>query len=279
MTAVGVLLSQVNHTMFGPLSMTADQLGYESVWLGEHLVMPVDMRGKLLPDEEHPPVEPSIPVLDVVQVLSWLAGQTQRIRMGTFVYLLGARHPFISARAFTTADVLSGGRVEVGVGAGWLRTEFEAAGIDFTTRGRRLDEAIAVCRRLWSEPTVEHHGEFFDFPEVAFEPKPVQSQLPISIGGESAAALRRAASIADGWMGMEHTPASAAEMVRRLRQTEREVGRTLPPVKVSVVGSLNDEQPLAAWEDAGVDRLIVHPWRRTREAIPAITDLAERHLG
>jgi probable F420-dependent oxidoreductase len=279
MTSVGILLSQVNHRIFADLTRTAESLGYESAWLGEHLVMPIEMRGQLNEGDEHPPVAPTIPVLEVGQVISYLGGQTSTIRLGTFVYLLNARHPFITARAFTTADVLTNGRAEFGLGAGWLRTEYEAAGIDFETRGRRLDEAIEVCRRLWTEPVVEHHGEFWDFPAVAFEPKPIQSPLPIAIGGESKPALRRAARLADGWMGMAHTPGTAAAQVKILRRLEDEVGRTEPPVRVSVVGELTAEQPLAAWQEAGVDRLIVHPWTRTKDAIDGVTRLADEHFG
>jgi probable F420-dependent oxidoreductase len=279
MIKVGILLSQVNHHMFSDLAVVAEELGFESVWLGEHVVLPEDLQGSLTTDQRHPPLPPTAPVLDVCDVLSFLAARTTRVRLGTFVYLLGLRHPFLSARAFTTLDVLSEGRVEVGVGAGWIRTEWEAVGVDFDARGNCLDEAIEVCRRLWTEPSIEHHGAFFQFPAVAFEPKPVQAPLPLSIGGESPAALRRAARCAQGWMGMRHTPETAAKQVRALRRIELQVGRDGPPVSVTVVGDLNDEQPPNSWAEAGVDRLIVHPWSRTREAVDSITSLAAQFIS
>ena len=124
-----------------------------------------------------------------------------------------------------TLDIVSGGRVEFGIGASWLEEEWVAAGLDFATRGRRVDEAIAVCQRLWAEPEVEHHGEFFSFPPVAFEPKPVQRpHPPVLVGGESKAALRRAARDADGWIGMGHTFESAAAQINGSTSCARSTG-------------------------------------------------------
>lgn len=273
MIRVGVSLSQAHPSRIEELAVTADRLGFESVWLGEHLVFPMDSRGELVRGEQHA-VKPTTPVFDVCAYLSWLAARTTRVRLGTFVYLLGLRHPFAAARAFATLDQVSGGRAEAGVGAGWLEAEWAAAGLDFATRGSRLDEAIDVCTRLWTEPVIEHHGKFFDFPPVAFEPKPVQARLPIHIGGESAAALRRTARVADGWLGMVHTPGTVTAQVRRLRRFEDEAGRAKPPATVTVFGVIDADQPLAAWEDAGVSRLIVAPWTRSRDAARAIETLA-----
>ena len=166
---------------------------------------------------------------------TWCAGMTQTVRLGTFVYLLGIRHPFISARAFATADVISQGRVEVGIGAGWLRSEWEAIGLDPSTRGARLDESIEVCQRLWTEPTVAHDGQFWSFPEVAFEPKPAQPRMPLLVGGESTAALRRAARFGDGWIGMDANVARASQLIDQLRQAEAELRPAdAPPLTITI---------------------------------------------
>ena len=278
----GITFGQLNPAFWLDAALAAEARGFESVWLPEHLVLPMELAGQLVPGEEHPPIPPTTPVFDAAAWLSWLAAQTEHLRLGTFVYLLGIRHPFVGARAFATLDVLSGGRAEVGVGAGWLTTEWEAVGLDPRTRGRRLDEAIDVTRRLWTEAVVEHHGQAFDFAPVAFEPKPVQSpHPPISIGGESIRALRRTAERGDGWLGMFHTPASAAEQVARLRALEAEVGRTAPPATVTVMGAVGEpgtDGDVAAWEAAGVDRLIVTPWRRSPEAVAGIHAFADAHL-
>ncbi|MCX7620739.1 MAG: TIGR03619 family F420-dependent LLM class oxidoreductase [Acidimicrobiales bacterium] len=270
---------QLNPKYWVEAALEADRLGFESAWLPEHLVLPVQMQGQLVPGQEHPPIPPNTPVFDAPAYLAYLAARTEQIRLGTFVYLLGIRHPFVGARAFATLDVLSGGRAEVGVGAGWLVTEWDAVGLDPSTRGRRLDEAIDVCKRLWTEDVVEHHGEFFDFAPVMFEPKPVQRpHPPIVVGGESERALRRAAERGDGWIGMSHTPQSAAVQVARLRQLEDDYGRADRPVTVTVMGQVTAPADVEQWEEAGVDRLIVVPWRRSSEAIDGLRRFAERFI-
>jgi probable F420-dependent oxidoreductase len=269
---------QLNPAFFDEVAVQADALGFESIWLPEHLVFPVEMRGQLVPGEEHPPVPASTPVFDAAAYLAYVAGRTEQIRLGTFVYLLGLRHPFIGARAFATLDVVSHGRAEVGVGAGWLETEWEAVGLDPRERGRRLDEAIAVCRRLWTEEVISHEGAMWSFPPVMFEPKPVQSPLPVVVGGESPRALRRAAELGDGWIGMSHTPESVKPQIERLRELEVAAGRADRPVKVTVMGEVAEDADIGRWESAGVDRLVVVPWRRSREALGGIDAFARRFL-
>jgi probable F420-dependent oxidoreductase len=276
----GLTFGQLNPAFFEEVAVEADRLGFESAWLPEHLVFPLRIEGQLVPGEDHPPVPPTVPIFDACAYLSYLAARTERLRLGTFVYLLGLRHPFVSARAFATLDIVSGGRAEVGIGAGWLTTEWEAAGLDPKTRGRRLDEAVAVCRRLWTEPTIEHHGEFFDFEPVAFEPKPVQQpHPPIVVGGETERALRRAATYGDGWIGMQHTPESVTPKVARLRELEAEAGRADRPVTVTVMGEVAARSDVDRWEEAGVDRLIVVPWRRSKEAVDGIRRFADLAWG
>lgn len=274
----GLTLSRLNPAFFEEVAGEADRLGFESLWLAEHLVFPVRMQGELVPGDRHPPVQPNVPVFDAPAYLSYLAARTERVRLGTFVYLLGIRHPFVGARAFATLDVVSGGRAVCGVGAGWLRSEWEASGLDPRTRGRRLDEAIGVCRRLWSEPTVEHRGEFFAFEPVAFEPKPVQSPLPLFVGGESPAALRRAARVGDGWLGMTHTPETAAAQIAELRRLATEAGRDPGSVEATVAGPVESPADVERYTEAGVDRLIVTPWRRSREAVDGVRSFAGRFL-
>jgi len=276
---LGVALGVLNPSLHVEVAVEAERLGLESVWLPEHLVFPVDMEGSPIPGQEHPPVPPTTPVFDCFAYLSYIAGKTSRIRLGTSVYLLGLRHPFVAARAVQTLDVVSGGRAEVGVGAGWLEGECRAAGIEFKGRGRRLDEAVAVCKRLWSEATVEHHGEFFDFEEVVFEPKPVQKPWPrLHVGGESRAALTRAVKTADGWIGLGHTLESAAAPLATLAGLRAEHGVS-DRFEVTVMAAPADRDEIARWHEAGVDRLLVAPWRRSSEAIDALRDFAGRFLA
>jgi probable F420-dependent oxidoreductase len=273
--AVGVALGRLHPAFQLEVTLEAERLGFESVWLPEHLVFPVELAGSPFPGAEHPPVPPTTPVFDCFAYLSWLAGQTTRLRLGSHVYLMGLRHPFVSARAVQTLDVVSGGRALVGVGAGWLESECRAAGVEFASRGRRLDEAMAVCRRLWSEPVVAHEGAFFRFEPVAFEPKPVQKpHPPLLVGGESPAALARAARLGDGWIGLDHTPADAAPLSARLRELREQAGRAGEPFSVTVGGALAGPDDLDAYAAAGIDRVIVSPWRRSREAVEGLRRLA-----
>ncbi|WP_018655213.1 TIGR03619 family F420-dependent LLM class oxidoreductase [Actinomadura flavalba] len=271
----GVPLGLVHPATWRDLAVAADRLGYESVWLPEHLVFTTDLSTDHYPGGANPGIRPHTPLFDAPAYLCALAAATSRVRLGTAVYLYALRHPLIAARAFATLDHVSGGRAIAGVGAGWYAGEWIAAGADFTTRGRRLDEAIAVTRRLWSEPVVAHDGAFFPFPEVAFEPKPVQDRLPIIAGGESHAALRRAATLCDGWIGMPHTLGSAAAQVALLRELR---GDRPGPFEITVhTSGAPEPEEVAAWSDLGVHRLIVRPWTRTREAAEGLAAFAAGH--
>jgi probable F420-dependent oxidoreductase len=268
----GVALGRLNPAFFLEIVDEAERLGFESVWLPEHLVFPVEMTRSPFGEDEHPPVPPSTPVFDAFAYLSFLAGRTSRLRLATHVYNLGLRHPFIAARAVQTLDVVSGGRAIFGIGASWLESEWDAAQLDFHTRGRRVDEAVEVCKRLWTEEVVEHHGEFFDFGPVMFEPKPVHKPYPpVLVGGESSGALRRAAEHADGWVGLDHTPESVAEPIARLAELRGDGS----PLEITVGGEVRSPEDVARFEEAGVHRLLVSPWRRSREALDGLRRFAD----
>ena len=273
---LGVALSRLHPRHHLEATLEAERLGYESVWMADHLAFPLAMSGSPHEGAEHPPVPPETPVFDTFGWLCFLAARTSRIRLGTNVYLLALRHPFAAARAVQTLDLVSGGRAEIGVGAGWLREEWRAASLDPRTRGRRLDEALAVCQRLWSESAVEHHGRFYDFAPVAFEPKPVQKPWPpIHVGGDSEAALARAARH-DGWIGLVDTPDTASRSIARLRALRREAGRENARFEVTLHARAPDS--LAPWQDAGVDRLLISPWERSRDWQDGLRRAADRLL-
>ncbi|GAA5157906.1 TIGR03619 family F420-dependent LLM class oxidoreductase [Pseudonocardia eucalypti] len=279
---LGISFLKLHPGRFAEVTREGERLGFESVWLSDHLVFPVDLGGAPYPgDNADSPADtvvktPSMwdrPLFDTTAYLCFLAGQTSTIRFGTYVYLLGLRHPLIGARAFQTLDVVSGGRAEVGIGAGWMESEFAAAGVDFRTRGRRLDECIQVCKRLWTEPNVAHEGEFYAFDGVGFEPKPSPA-MRLHVGGESRAAMRRVARYGNGWIGMEHTleslPAKLAELDRALA----DAGRSRDELEISVVGAAREPDDLKKWAELGVHRLILTPFRRTSTAIEDMRDFA-----
>jgi probable F420-dependent oxidoreductase len=270
----GIALGALNSHFHVDATEEAERLGYESVWLPEHLVLPVRMSRSPHPGDEHPPVPSTTPVFDAFAYLGFLAGRSRHVRLGTHVYNLGLRHPFISARGVQTLDVLSGGRVEFGIGASWLEEEWRAVGLDFASRGRRVDEAIEVCKRLWTEPEVAHDGEFFRFDAVAFEPKPLQQPWPpILVGGESRAALRRAARFGDGWIGMGHTFESAAVQIARLRELRGEYDAA--SFQICLGGPVTSAGDVRRWEELGVTRLVVSPWRRSPDAVDGMRRFAD----
>jgi probable F420-dependent oxidoreductase len=278
---VGTSIGMLNPRYFQEVALAADQLGYESLWMPEHLVFPQEMAGSPFsaPDKEesHPPVPPETPLFDVFTYLAFIAGQTSRIRLGTNVYLMGLRHPFVAARAIQTLDIVSGGRAEIGVGAGWLRSEWTAAGMDPRSRGRRLDEVLGVCKRLWTEDTVSHAGEFYQFEPVKFEPKPIQRpHPPIHIGGESDAALRRVAHHGDGWYGIGHTLTTVKPVLKKLREIARAEGRDPEQLEIITASEVSTRDELLRWEELGVTRLVVCPWRRGSQAVEGLQRFAEK---
>ncbi|MCD0448497.1 TIGR03619 family F420-dependent LLM class oxidoreductase [Actinocorallia sp. API 0066] len=270
----GIPLGLVHPALWHDLAVEADRLGFESVWIPEHLVFTTDLSTANYPGTSDPGINPRTPLFDALAYLSHLAAVTRHVRLGTAVYLYGLRHPLISARAFATLDQLSDGRAIAGVGSGWYRGEWDAAGVDFRTRGARLDEALEVSRRLWTEPVVAHEGRHFTIPEVAFEPKPVQASIPVLVGGESDAALRRAARN-DGWISMPQTPEAIAprlDLLHALRAKEAQADR---PFDVTVHAySLRGPEEIPLWESLGATRLIVRPWSRSREAVSSLAAFA-----
>ncbi|MFO7590379.1 MAG: TIGR03619 family F420-dependent LLM class oxidoreductase [Acidimicrobiia bacterium] len=273
----GIALGRLNPAFFVDVTLEAERLGFESVWLPEHLIFTTKMSRSPHPGETHPPVPPETPIFDAFSYLAYLAGITERVRLGTHVYNLGLRHPFVAARAVQTLDIVSGGRVEFGIGASWLEEEWVAAELDFATRGRRVDEALEVCKRLWTEADVSFDGEFFSFEGAVFEPKCVQSPYPpVLVGGESGAALRRAARAGDGWIGMNHDFDSGAAQITKLRDLLSAEGRDPDDFQYCLGGPVESADDVARWSDIGVTRLVFAPWRRSREAIDGMRRFAEK---
>jgi probable F420-dependent oxidoreductase len=272
--AFGVDLGRCNPRVWKDAAQAADELGYESLWIPEHVVFPATIHGGPTADGSHRAVDPRVPVFDVFAILAWLAGCTERVRLGSNVYNIGLRHPFLTARAVVTVDVVSEGRVEFGVGASWLAQEWEAMGLDFATRGARVDEAIHVCRRLWTEPTIRHSGRFFQFEPVVFEPKPVQPSVPIHVGGDSSRALRRAAELGDGWIGMIHDEGSFAAATGELTARCEALGRDVTTLQRTALVRDPAPEEIVGWTASGATRLLVAPWPRSADAVAGLERFA-----
>lgn len=228
----------------------AEELGYDSLWAGEHVVVPSPRRAPS-------PMEPDEPILDPLVLLAHLAAHTERIRLGTGVIILPQRNPLVLAKQLASLDVVSGGRLIVGIGAGYLEPELRALGVPMDQRGSRTDEYLAAMRSLWEDEAPSFDGQHARFAGVDAYPRPVQRPLPVVVGGHSAAAHRRAARSAQGWYGFMHSPEVLAAQVRGLRKAEAESGRE-QPLHVSVTPDRRlDPAIVRAYAEAGADRLVI----------------------
>jgi probable F420-dependent oxidoreductase len=233
----------------------AEAAGFESVWTGEHLVLPDPQRDL--------PFPPAMPFLDPIVALTLVAASTTTIRLGTGVVVLPLRSPVVLAKELASLDVVSKGRLVVGVGAGYVPEEFVAVGVPRSERGVRTDDGIRALRALWTMAQPRHDGRFASFAGIDAHPRPLQRPCPpIVVGGESSAALRRAVTLGNGWYGFSLDLDETRELVTALRRTAAEHER--PPelgrleISVTPSGRL-DRSVVAQYEDAGVDRLILLP--------------------
>jgi probable F420-dependent oxidoreductase len=201
---VGLSVYNVLASDLVDLAVAADELGFDSLWLGEHIVLPVgyasDHPTTGTTAEQHrtgPIVDPDTNLLDPLVALAACAARTRHIDLATGIFLVPLRPPAISARMIHTLDQISGGRVVLGVGSGWLEEEFRAVGAPFEARGQRLAEAIEVMRLAWAGGPFSYHGRFFDLDQVQLCAEPIR--VPVIMGGNTDVALRRAARLGDGW--------------------------------------------------------------------------------
>ncbi|HEY2279399.1 MAG TPA: LLM class F420-dependent oxidoreductase [Streptosporangiaceae bacterium] len=241
------------------LARHAEECGFESFFTTEHIALyPGVTLGRM-------PIAPDTPIADPLEVLSFVAGVTQRLMLGTSVLLLPFHQPVVLAKRLATIDQLSRGRMRLfGIGVGALAKEAEAAGVDFHTRGRRADEAIDVLRLLWAGDAegVSFDGEFYSFTDLCSYPKPYQaSTLPIHIGGSSPAAARRAGLRGDGYFpGGGITDEQRTAQVALMRETARAAGRDAGALEYTRWGNTAmTPDEVAALAAEGVTRLVVSP--------------------
>ena len=231
----------------------AEAAGFDSVWAGEHIV---------LPDPQVPPspMRPQDPVLDSLLALSWAAACTATIRLAAGVVILPQRNPVVLAKQVASLDVLSGGRVILGIGAGYLEPEFRAVGANFAERGAVTDEFLDAMRALWYDEHPAYHGRFAGFAGVDAYPRPLQQPIPLITGGRGGQAYRRAVARAHGWYGWWLTPAQAAVSLASLAAAADHIQRPaeLGELEMSVTPRGRMTPALAAeFARAGVHRLLV----------------------
>lgn len=243
------------------LARAADRLGYDTVALSDHMFYADYAASYPYTDTGAPPYAPETHWPDAWVTIGALAAVTERVRFATNVYVAPARDLFTVAKSVSTAAVLSGGRVRFGVGAGWCEDEFRQTGQDFHTRGRRLDEMIPALRTLWRGGMVEHKGDLYDFGPLRIEPVP-DRPVPFYIGGDSDAALRRAARLGDGWIGNRiYSERRLAGVLDRLTGFLAEHDRTLDDLAViAPIRAMPSADLYKRWADRGVTGTLAAPW-------------------
>jgi probable F420-dependent oxidoreductase len=255
----GLSVYDIGAAELADLAVAAEAAGFESLWLGEHLLMPVgytSVHPTRAPEQEQaaPIVGPGTTLTDPLVALAGAAVRTCRLQLGTAIYLLALRHPLAVARAVLTLHQLSGSRLQLGVGAGWLQAEFEALGVPFADRGRRLEESLDVLRLAFAGGPFEYHGSSYDFAPVQLSASEVP--VPLVLGGNTARAMRRAALRADGWFA-SGTPstAEAIELLTLLGVAQAEAGRT-EPLRTYVRAAPAAAADARHYAEAGVSQLV-----------------------
>ena len=237
------------------LAQAGEEAGFESIWTVDHVVVPAGYRstypyaagGRMAGGDD------AVPIPEPLIWMAWVASATTSIKLGTGVLILPQRNPVVTAKAVGTLDFMSGGRVLLGVGVGWLEEEFEALGADFAQRGPITDEYIAALRVLWRDERPTFDGEFVSFDGAYCRPQPPGGSVPIIIGGHSKAAARRAGRLGDGFFPARGAP---QELIELVRQSATQSGRDPDSVEITtgLPDDLTDIPELAA---RGVSRLLV----------------------
>ncbi len=260
---VGICCAGVGEAASGDVirrsAQAAEQAGFSTFWVGEHVLLFGDY-----PDSHYPyagdygtdvPIpDPRVPIIDPVISMTWAAAATSRIEVGSGILILPQRNPVVLAKELATLDEFSSGRVVLGAGIGWCKEEYDAVGADWTGRGKRMDEHIAALRALWRDDPAEFAGETVAFKDAYCYPKPVRgNDIPILIGGESDAALRRVARAGDGWLAFMLPVADAPARVAKLKEFTRAQDRDPENLRIICgIFSSTSLDDLKRYREAGV---------------------------
>lgn len=236
----------------------ADAAGFESLLTVEHVAVPVGYASRYpYSDTGRMPLAEDCELPDPLDLLAWLAGQTERIRLGTGILVLPEHHPLQLAKRCATIDRLSGGRLFLGVGVGWMREEVAALGIDPDERGSRTDECIDALRVIWEHDEPTFHGAHFSFEPVRSHPKPVQPTVPILVGGHSRAAARRAGERGDGFFPLGLSGEALDERWAQVQAAATEAGRDPGAIELTLGGLLGDDAAITAAAERGAARVVL----------------------
>jgi probable F420-dependent oxidoreductase len=260
---IGIIFANSGHfsrpELFAELARDCEQLGFESIWTVEHVVIPQPHMPYPGSKDGQMPGGDHVPIPDPLIPLAYAAAITSRLKFSTGVIILPQRHPLYLAKQLATLDVLSKGRMMVGIGSGWMKEEFDAVDVGFNVRGARTDESIQAMRAIWNEPAASFHGKHFHFHDVKSFPKPVQKGgIPIHVGGHSAAAARRAGRFGDGFFPTVTQPDKLKEMFAQVHQEAMKAGRDPNRIEFTAMAAPKPDS-VKALADVGVSRVVFGP--------------------
>jgi probable F420-dependent oxidoreductase len=243
-------------------AQSAEEAGFSTIWFGEHVVLFGRYPRSRSPDGSEPGgspfPDPAMAFSDPVTLMTHAAAVTRTINVGTGIMILPQRNPVVLAKQLATADMLSGGRITIGAGLGWAREEYEACGVPWKDRGKRMDEYLQAMRTLWRDKASTFQGDTVSFEDAYCFPKPVNGDIPILVGGESDAALRRAARYGDGWFAFSVTSDEAASRVALLHDMTREEGRDPSRLRLAMgIFEQTPEDVMKQYRDAGFTELFL----------------------
>jgi len=239
------------------IGRAAEAAGFESLWVADHVVLPD-------PPVAGRPMAPDMRLLDPIVSLTFLAAHTQRIRLATGVIILPQRQALVLAKQLASLDVLSNGRLIFGLGVGWCEPEMRSVGAPFAERGRVADDYLAAMRAVWTQPRPSYKGPYVSFDGVQAMPRPVQTPIPIVVGGRTAPAYRRAVMQGHGWYGFGMSVDDTQKVIAALRDTAKKHSRPaeLGRLEISITPpgyDVPDKATRDAYAATGVDRLILRP--------------------
>lgn len=258
------------------LAQAAERLGYDSLWTVEHVVVPADHESRYpYSASGRMPGGEDFDIPDPLIWLAYVAAATSSIRLCTGILILPQRNPGILAKECASLDLLSGGRLTLGIGVGWLKEEFEALGVPWEDRAARAEEHVEVLRTYWREDVPSFSGRFSGFERAKSFPKPVGRSIPIVVGGHSEAAARRAGRIGDGFFPAQAKPDDLSRLLAVMRTAAEEAGRDADAIEITAGGAL-DREGVARMEELGVHRVVVPVFGATLDQrTAALADFAK----
>ena len=267
----------------------AEELGYASVWGPDHVVLPKKVESFYPYDNNNWSYPSDVDILDPLLSLAWAAAVAPSVQIGTSVLIGPLRNPVLLAKQVSSLDFLSGGRVILGLGVGWMKEEFDFIGVSFRNRGKRTDEMVKLMRSFWTGDSVDFQGEFYQVAAAKMHPRPIRQSVPILWGGYSEAALSRVARLGDGWAPTKRTFEELAAGMGKIKEYCREYNRDPDSIRVIArpgpIYKINRETR-ARYEALGITHVVIDPpldgpdlspFRAEMERVAEVCDLQRRN--